>query len=1652
MVESDAFRTVEPIAIIGMAGRFPGAGDVRALWKNLLNGVEATRQLGRDELLAAGVDAKTVDDPNYVRVAGVLDDVDLFDADFFHIPPSDADVMDPQQRLALECAWQLFDDAGYRPGGIEGSVAVFVGASLSTYLVRNLVHRPDVIAQAGVTRVLLGNDKDHIATMISHYLRLRGPSISVGSACSSSLSAVALACQSLWTYQSDMAVAGGVGVQVPQPQGHVWQSGGIYSRDGHCRAFDADAEGTVGGSGIGLVLLRRLEDAVAAGDHVYALIRGAALNNDGGGKAAYAAPSAAGQASVISEALMLAGVEPDSVGYVEAHGTGTSLGDAVEIAALSDVFGGRNPALDGCALGSVKTAIGHLDAAAGVASLIKAALAVKHGQIPASLNFERPNSQFDGCRTAFYVPRVTTPWPNALSPRRAGVSSFGIGGTNAHVVVEEPPAPARIGNDRSKWWILPVSARTESALQQSAGALASYLAEHPHLPLADVSFTLALGRQAFDRRAAVVCRDIERAVRELDEIAKGITRVCIAEASLDEGEFADRPGRHNDEAIASAWSAGEDVDWISYYAGRGCRRVPLPSYPFERRRFWIAPAEPASTLGSGSAGTHHLPQLSDLLPSLRERQRALSRELAVRPIADFPGLKPLLDSLCAAHAYWFLRAYGLAAKDEPPVTRASLESRLSARPAMRRLLDYLLGVLAQDGLIVETEAGIRAGPAPLPPRPASIEERIKQRYDGFVGLVELIGHCVEGYGRAFAEPVSAIEVLYPGGTTALLQTMLGERTIEHTQTRLASRLARGLLESLTERSQRPVRILEVGAGGGSLTAELAPALVGRNASYHVTDISRGFVHAIEKEARRRDFDFMTFGTLDVSCSGESQGYVNGSYDVILALNTLHAAPSIPDSLANLNALLAPGGILAVIETVRPERWLNLIWGISECWWSYADGLRDVGPLIGDAQWIDALRARSLVDIASFPDDSVMAGPDTKLFVASRPVAEPAAASAPSIPARQPDISDWFSVPSWERAEQFAQPATVRPGEHWLVFGDSQGVCDALAEELQRQGIGVTVVRRGDRFAREKAEVYRIDPDRPDDYLDLLLDLANDDRTPTRVVYGWSITAGEAAAAAGDGRDALPDDGLYSVLELAKALGAQGAAESVDLVILSNGMHEVVGDEPLFPFKSVLLGAVKIIPREYANVSCRNVDIQLAAAGTCAAALARQLVQELCQPSANPVVALRGRHAWRPTIRPLRLPAGGGLQHLRPGAVFLVVGGLGAIGLSLAEVLAEVPDAKIVLVARSSFPPPGSWNGYLAAADAGDPIAAKIIRLKAMQAAGAEIAVRGGDVCDCAAMRGLITWMRQRYGALDGVIHAAGSPDIGGVIQRRSREATRSALAAKVEGVRALDLALDGTWPPLTVLCSSIGSILYNLKFGEVGYVAANDFMNAFAHFAARTHRGRFVAINWTDWKEAGMWAQAQSRLDDKYALAPSTGPAASEPDAAGIANAILGSLSTGEAKEAFRRILACTAPQMIVSTQRIDELLDRHSEFSTAQHREFLEAMGLARKRQERPPLGTPFVPPRTPTERQLAEIWQKLLGIDRIGVDDDFFELGGDSLLAIRILNHLNDEFGVADTLTGLLSVPTIARLAERIASVHTPANDVAPARPAVCSVETTP
>jgi len=513
--DSENRDQADSIAIIGMSARMPGSPTLNDFWHLLRDGQEAIVQFSKEEMLAEGADPEVVNHKNCVAAKGYLADVELFDASFFGISPREAELIDPQHRVMLECAWEAMEEAGYDPSQYPGRVAIFTSAGMNTYLAFNILTNPGLMEQVGGFQLSIYNDKDFVPTRIAYSMNTHGPAIDIGTACSSSLVGVHMACQHLLTYQSDMVLVGGVTVHLPQKTAYVDEGGTAYSPDGHCRPFDATPSGLVDGNGAAAVILKRLSDAIADGDHIHAVIRGSAINNDGSDKIGYSAPSIDGQAEVILEAQAMAGVEPEDISYIEAHGTATPLGDPIEVAALTQAFRTQTDQKAYCGLGAVKSNIGHVDKAAGLAGLIKTALSLEHEQLVPTLHWNAPNPKLDLPNTPFYVVNTLRPWPRqADKPRIAGLSSFGVGGTNAHAIIAEAPV-APLGSASRSNQLLVLSARTETALQSSVERLVAYLAANPASDLADIAHTLQLGRKRFAHRLSLSVKDIQQAITQL---------------------------------------------------------------------------------------------------------------------------------------------------------------------------------------------------------------------------------------------------------------------------------------------------------------------------------------------------------------------------------------------------------------------------------------------------------------------------------------------------------------------------------------------------------------------------------------------------------------------------------------------------------------------------------------------------------------------------------------------------------------------------------------------------------------------------------------------------------------------------------------------------------------------------------------------------------------------------------------------------------------------------------------------------------------------------------------------------------------------------------------------------------------------------------
>ncbi|HEX5598093.1 MAG TPA: SDR family NAD(P)-dependent oxidoreductase [Micromonosporaceae bacterium] len=777
------------VALIGMSGRFPGADSVDALWDNLLAGVPGLRELSEEELIAAGVSPAQLADPAYVRTTASLDGYDLFDAGMFGVNRREAETMDPQHRMFLECCYASLENAGYPPMRMPGRVGVFAGCGFPDYLWNTLSIGPEA---GGTLMLAIGTERDSFASLVSYKLNLRGPSVTVQTFCSTSLVAVHLGIQALLNFECEYAIAGASFLTLPQGTGYMFEEGSIYSPDGKLRAFDAGARGSVIGSGVSAVVLKRLSDAIADGDNIITVVLGSAVNNDGSACAGYTAPGVDGQSEVIADAISFAGVQPESIGYVECHGTGTLLGDSIELAAMARVFPDRPD--NRVVLGSLKASIGHLDRAAGTSSLIRAALAVRQGVLPGIPNFSTPNSALASARKKFTVLTETQPWPDSGRPRRAGVSAFGLGGTNSHVVIEEPPSlppsPERPGPH-----LLTVSGRDAAAVDQAFDDLAAHLDRHHELNIADVAYTLQQSRAYLPFRRAVVCDNLVDARRALVDpagvlagearqqvshialvlpdpaavdtawcagvssaaarlagtdtpatdnsldaaalavaqalrhvglrvgritgpdaaaeqaaklaVALGITEDTECQAELPLGPDGAATAHWLLRAIARLWAAGADPDWSALHPGNP-RRVPLPTYPFQRRRFWVdaqpffglaAPADPGGRVDNIDAWTYvptwrsaPLP-LEDRTESLREVGPWLVLSADERGEAVVAHLREIGADVCVARIGPEFRDLGDGNYEVKADCADDLGRLLSSRPAIPRtvVLAYGLG-------------------------------------------------------------------------------------------------------------------------------------------------------------------------------------------------------------------------------------------------------------------------------------------------------------------------------------------------------------------------------------------------------------------------------------------------------------------------------------------------------------------------------------------------------------------------------------------------------------------------------------------------------------------------------------------------------------------------------------------------------------------------------------------------------------------------------------------------------------------------------------------------------------------------------------------------------------------------------------------------
>lgn len=1533
------------VAIIGMACRWPGGVQTpQEFWEFLNNGSDAVTEVppGRwdtDRFSPAGEEVRAGEIAT--RRGGFLQDIDCFDADFFNISPREASRLDPQQRLLLEVAWESLESAGINPQSLkETRTGVFVGTFSHDYELLQLKHnKPEDFD----TYFATGNSASVAAGRLAYIFGSQGPTIAVDTACSSSLVAVHLACRSLASGDCDMAIAGAANLLLSPELSMVFSRAGMLSPDGRCGTFDAAANGYVRSEGCGVVVLKSLARARADGDPVLAVIRGSAINQDGHSNG-LTAPNGLSQRKVMQAALDDAGVDAADVSYVEAHGTGTALGDPVEFDSIRAVYGNHRGPTNPLMLGSVKTNIGHTEAAAGLAGLMKVVLSHRHEEIPAHLHYSKPNPAIDLESAGAVIPTQPMPW--ASDSALAGVSSFGFSGTNAHMIIERAPQP-RPWEDipaGSGWNLCKLSGNDEAALRRLATRFADYIGAHENLRIEDVCWTANIGRADLPCRACAVASSMPELVRELRCIADGRSVAS---------------GPEELRNVAATYVQGKNVDWRVFHGHRRGNLVPLPFYPFDRQRHWLDIAKTGSKIGDVKyevcwpeimAGSK-----TSAMPSPHEMEKLLAGSQSNAPSCS--GLLSQMENLAIDYVVEAFDALGLSFPVGDTVSLSQTFDALSIVEGQRQLGRRLVQMLVSDGILAESAPGytvVRDHPI------GNAESRWAQLLDAFpqaeaeLRMFRTCGTQLHDVLRGNIEP---LQLVFPdadvSAATALYEKSL---TFAPMNTLLRAAVTQAI-HSLPD--HRKVRVLEIGAGTGGTTAHLLDALSSRLEEYVFTDIARLLV----ARARERfgHHAFMRFEALNIETDPSAAGFEEGRYDLILASNVLHATADLKQTLKHAKSLLAPGGLLVLVEGTRHQRWLDLIFGMLDGWWRFSDHeLRPDHPLLEADRWTDILNETGFEDAVAVKPVS-----DEVLFDQALLVAR--------VPARPVEPS-------------------AETSEHWLVFCDASGVGGGLSRLLRQRGHRVTDVYATGTQTDEGTDIVCMDARDTRAFRSLLDSLGEDDAGIDGCVYLWGLdSVAEMTASEQDLMDAV-ELGCASFLCLVQALIQREMSQPPKLLAVTRGAMPVGGIRASGLAQTPICGLAQVISQEHPEFRCRAIDLDIALSDSDA----QRIADEITSKVGSTKVAYRDGARREPRLlrasRPDNYP---GTVTVSPDAAYLVVGGLGGIGLEVVRWLVGLGARKIVVFGRSGVSPENT--------DAARALAE-------YEQAGARVTVIKGDVSLNADVSRLFETIHQLEMNLKGVFHAAGVFE-DRLLGDHEWNLFHSVMAAKVVGSWNLHQATRKMDLDLFVLFSSATTLVCSKGLGN--YVAANSFLDALAaHRRAQDLPAVSVALG--PWNGVGMAAKLGGGREAQWkrdGLMP---------------------LASEQARASLSELLRKTEPQLAIMSMDWGRYADALGSVEEPVVGTLLKEIHQTEK--ARLDARSASVPQKAPeSEASLQEVVlsevRGVLGLDasrEIDPTQGFFELGLDSLTSMELRNRLQKRLSLSLPTTLAFRFPSITVLSE--------------------------
>ncbi len=1493
-----AFKTnieQEDIAIIGMAGRFPKAKTIEEFWNNLKQGVEGITVEDHEE------------DKTLIKSKGHLEERTLFDNSFFDYSPKEASMMDPQTRILHECVWEALEDSGYDSYQYNGKIALFAGSTFSPFYG---IDTNDITPEDLVDNFDKGTyaERDFLASRVSYKLNLKGAGMTVLTACSSSLVAIDMACSKLHLNQCDIALAGGVSVTFHDDNGYVFNEGMILSPDGHCRAFDKNASGTVGGNGAGVIVLKKLSKAITDNDNILAVIKGTATNNDGNYKVGYTAPSVTGQAEVIKEAIAKAKVSPEDITYIEAHGTGTSLGDPIEIEGLKTAF--NNNKKQYCAIGSVKTSIGHLDAAAGVAGVIKTVLSLKNKKLLPSLHFNEANPEMDLENSPFFVNTTFQDWNTENKPRIAGVSSFGIGGTNAHVIIEEAPT-FKTPKENLETQLLVISGKSKEALNENTNKLESFLENNPEINTNQLGQLLQTTRKGFVKRRFVVANDLEDLKNK------------ISKKQYKDGKTSNK--------------INNNVAFM--FTGQGAQYANMTEDLYLK-------------------GGYYTNQVNNCLEIIKTQtgedfKAVLFNKTETTTINETYYTQALLFTIEYAMAKYLMH---LNIKPNCLIGHSIGEYAAACIAGVFSLEEALKIVLKRGALMQKANPGTMLS---ISKSSESIAEILPDTLD--MATINTEESCVVSGSH------EAID--------AFLNT-LKEQDIAFVRLKTSHGFHSSTMDPVLEEFEAYLSTVKYNNPELPFVSNYTGTWITNEQAVSPNYWAKHLRHAVKfSEGIKALSDNNVYTFIEVGPSRTLSNFVK------------NILPN-EDSRIVFNSIRHP--------KERKNDYNYFLQKIGELW---LEGF--------EINWLNLHENKTYRKIA-LPTYAFQKNDFPLQLKASKKENKPKG------------LKDWFYTSVWEQMETHTNETILDNNTNWLVFTNNSPLTTAMVELMKHKGNTVISITKDSKFEVNLEESnININPTEAIHY-EKMLDYVLEQKWDTfKVLHAWNIED-EITIPNRSNCDTQLDNSLYSMLYLAKGIGNKYPSSKITINVLTNELHNITGEEEVNPYKGTLLGAIKVIPLEYSNIKCRSIDIKIPTSVHKYDTLIGSLYNDYNTDYSENIIAYRGKRRWVQKIKNTTLKTPNESHNtIKQNGLYLITGGFGGMGVAIANYLATEFEANLVLVTRNPLPERGTWDAIIAE-EKDNKLIERIQHIQNLESVGSKVYISAGSLNNFEALQNDIQNVEKELGAISGIFHTAGVIDNGGIIHFRTKETIEQYIESKVQGTLILQDVFKDRTLDFTILFSSVSNVLYKEQYGQVAYNAANDFLEAYADFATLSNNDNVYVINWCAWSDSGMAVKAKQARE---VMGHFDGGLDFDENA----------ITSAEGVKAIEYIISNTLRTVSVYPGDLNEQMEK-SYFKDFVNTETLEEVNDKKSsRIARPSLESEYITPTTPLQSEIAELWADSFGYETIGIRDNYFDLGGDSLKAVAISSKMNKLTGKNLSLPQFLNNPTIEELSHLMESTVT-------------------